>query len=59
MGICIFAGDFVLDIEKSLHHLNEDFSKKPHHRNSLTQLKIKEQFINTIRFHSETKELSF
>lgn len=57
MGISMLASDFVLDIEKSLRHLNEDLSKA-NGRDLQTQLKINEQFVDTIRFHSEAKELS-
>lgn len=57
MGISMLVSYFVLDIEKSLRHLNKDLSKA-NGRDSQTQLKINEQFVDTIRFHSEAKELS-
>lgn len=57
MGVCIFAGDFVLDIEETLRHLNENISKATGQQ-SHNHAKFKKIFVDNIRFHSDAKELS-
>lgn len=59
-GFCIFAMDFIVDIEKVLRNFNEDLIELRSHNWSISeQVNVTRKLIDCIRFHSEAKQLSF
>lgn len=57
VGVCMFAGDFVLDIEHNLHELNEQFVGAKGRPMSFQEIvRTKEKLIDNIQFHSDARE---
>lgn len=57
IGHCVYAADFVTDLEESLREFNEQFDGKNENRmDSRKQLEIQRNFIEIIEFYSNARE---
>lgn len=57
IGHCVYAADFVTDLEESLREFNEHFEgKNKNSMNPQKQLEIQKNFFEIIEFYSNARE---